>query len=245
MKLQSNDLFRRAAGALTLGLSLTVCSAGMATSKVPDLNGVWQVTNPVVQLKTVDGKAPPLLPESQKVYDERIAKLKAGKAREYDPSLQSCKPLGEPRMGYESKDFPFEIQQGEDRLMFGYQWNRMVRFVDVKNEFGDVAGPTYMSTSIAKWDGNTLVVTSKEINDITLLDASGMPHSEDLELTERFTLKDNGNTLEERITFKDPKTFSKAWDTVVSYKKLPGARIAEDLCLERLNITLRSPEGVR
>lgn len=224
---------------------LGACASAQAAGKTPDLTGVWRINDPVTQLKTVNGKAPPLLPAAQKIYDERIANYKAGKGTEYDPSLQTCKPLGEPRMSYEGKEFPFEIQQRDDRLMFGYTWNRMVRFVDIKKDFGDIAGPTYMSSSIAQWEGNTLVVHAKEINDLTLLDAAGMPHSEALELTERFTLKNNGNTLEERITYKDPNTFSKPWDTVVTYSKVPGARIAEDICLERLNITLKSPEGVR
>lgn len=29
-------------------------------------------------------------------------------------------------------------------LMFGYTWNRMVRFVDIKNDFVNIAGPTYI-----------------------------------------------------------------------------------------------------
>lgn len=78
-----------------------------------------------------------------------------------------------------------------------------------------------------------------------MLAVASMPQSEALELTERFAVKDPGKRLEERITFDDPNTFSKPWDTRVSYAKVPDGRIAEDICLERLNITLKAPDGVR
>lgn len=246
MNLQINKSSRvTGAVALTLGLLLSDASWA-ALSKEKNFNGVWQVTTPITQLKTADGKTPPLLPEAQKLYAERTAQFKAGKAKEYDPTLQGCKPIGAPRNTYDGSlpaaIQPFEIQQNESRLMFGYTFNRTMRFVDIKNQFGDIPGPTYYGTSIGKWQGNTLVVTGKMFNEGTLLDAAGMPHSDELEVVERFTLKDNGNTLESRMTFKDPNTFSKSWDATVSYKKLPaGTRIQEDLCLQRLNITLQSP----
>ncbi|MGC3982892.1 MAG: hypothetical protein QM808_16700 [Steroidobacteraceae bacterium] len=237
----------RAAVALTaLSLSLAVSAVCSAASKTPNFNGVWQIVDPVTQLKAADGKAPPLTSEAKKTYDRRVALFKAGKANEYDPTLQGCKPLGAPRNIYDGSQpadiQPFEIQQNDTRLMFGYTFNRTMRFVDIKKDFGDIPGPTYYGTSIGKWEGETLVVTGKMFNDITLLDAAGMPHSDELETVERFTLKDGGNTLEDRITFKDKNTFSKNWDAVVKFKKLPaGTKIQEDLCLQRLNITLKSP----
>lgn len=233
-----------ALGALAFSLSLVNPVWVAAAAGTPDFNGVWQVITPVIQLKTSDGKAPPLTAAAQKVYGERLAKFKAGKAKDYDPTLQSCKPMGAPRNSYDgslpSEIQPFEIQQGESKLMFGYTFNRTERFVDIKPKFGDIAGPTYYGTWIAKWQGQTLVMTGKMLNEGTLLDAAGMPHSEALEVTERLTLKDS-NTLVSTLSFQDPATFTKAWKTTVTYKKLPaGTRIQEDFCLERLNITLKS-----
>lgn len=219
--------------------------SALAQAATPNFNGVWQVTRPISELKTVDGSTPPLLPDAKQLYETRLAKFKAGKAKEYDASLTACKPLGAARNLYDSSlpsaIQPFEIQQGDNRLMFGYTFNRLLRFVDIKNEFSDIPGPTYYGTSIARWDGETLVITGKMFNDGTLLDAAGMPHSDELQTIERLRLKD-ANTLENRITFKDSKTFAKDWQTVVTFRKLPaGTRIQEDLCLQRLNITLSSP----
>lgn len=235
------------AGRLALTATLSIAVASLAgAANTPNFNGVWQVTTPVTQLKTADGKAPPLLPEAQKTYNRRVALFKAGKAKDYDATLQGCKPLGTPRNIYDgsipAEIQPFEIQQGETKVFFGYTFNRTDRFVDIKDSFGEIAGPTYYGTSIGQWQGDTLVVTGRMFNEITLLDAAGMPHSDELETVERFKLLDGGNGLEDRITFKDKKTFSKDWEAVVRFKKLPaGTKIQEDICLQRLNITLKSP----
>ena len=40
--------------------------------------------------------------------------------------------------------------------------------------------------------------------------------------------------LENRMRFEDPETFAEPWETVVTYRRQPGARIAEDVCLDRI-----------
>lgn len=225
-------------GALLTMLQASLGMAAAATNKgPPDFNGVWQIAAPITQLRTADGKLPPLMPAAQKVYDQHLAQRKAGDSA-YDTTLQ-CKPMGEPRTSYDGG--PFEILQRADMLVFGYRWNRTVRFVYIQDKPAEIYGPTYYGTSTAKWDGNILVVSATGFNANTLLDASGLPHSDALELTERFQLKD-ANTLEERLTFKDSKTFAKSWDAVLTYQKQPGVRIEEDVCLERRNITLKAPQ---
>ena len=47
--------------------------------------------------------------------------------------------------------------------------------------------PTWMGYSVARWDGDTLVVESNGFNDKTWLNPVGLPHTEQLRLTERYT----------------------------------------------------------
>ncbi|MFT3752522.1 MAG: hypothetical protein QM800_06475 [Paludibacter sp.] len=63
-----------------------------------------------------------------------------------------------------------------------------------------------------------------------------MPHSEDLRLTERYSLKNGGRQLEVRITFNDPATFSQPWDALLSFDKVPNGQIEEDVCVERIQL---------
>jgi hypothetical protein len=67
----------------------------------------------------------------------------------------------------------------------------------------------------------------------TLMDSAGLPHSDELVMTEHLRLRDD-NTLENRIRFEDPLTFSRPWETVVTYHRQAGARLKEDVCLDRI-----------
>jgi hypothetical protein len=222
----------RPAQAFWLTAALAVTPVHAATTS-PDLSGVWRVSRPVTGLTTSDNKAPPLLAAAQKIYDERKAKLKAGD-RTFDPS-QRCKPLGQPRIMYESPDFPFEIMQTPRKLFVGYQWNRQPRFIYV-NEQLTFHSPVYYGFSEARWDGDTLVVEVRGIDDATFLDASGMPHSDSLKVTERYRLRNAGKQLEVRYAFDDERTFSKPWETVVTFDKVPDGRIVEDICVDRTGL---------
>ena len=84
-------------------------------------------------------------------------------------------------------------------------------------------------------DRLTLVRQRRVPVDTSLLDASGMPHSEDLQIIERYHLEKGGSTLVGELTFEDPKTFSSPWTTRVTYRKLPpGTELDEDVCRERI-----------
>jgi hypothetical protein len=66
--------------------------------------------------------------------------------------------------------------------------------------------PTWLGYSVGRWDGDTLVVESNGYNDKTWLTREGLPHTESLRITERYTRLDYGRmTLE--ITYDDPGTF--------------------------------------
>jgi hypothetical protein len=196
----------------------------------PAFDGVWQIAVPVTLLKTVDGRWPPLLPAARKLYVSRIRLHRDGHASQYDGAF-TCKPIGDPRTMYDG--LPFDIIQGENAIVFGYTWNRMLRFVHMKNQQGEVPGPTYYGTWVGKWEADTLVLEGAGFNKSTLLDAAGMPHGEELHLVQRLTLKHGGNQLEVRTHIEDMSTFSAPWDTLQTYRRLPGAVITEDICQQR------------
>jgi len=53
--------------------------------------------------------------------------------------------------------------------------------------------PSWLGSSVGRWEGDTLVVDTVGFNDKTWLDAMGHPHSEDMHLTERFHRRDFGH----------------------------------------------------
>jgi hypothetical protein len=50
--------------------------------------------------------------------------------------------------------------------------------------------PAWYGYSVGKWDEDTLVVDTVGFNDLTWLDVSGYPHSQDLHTIERITRRD-------------------------------------------------------
>ncbi|MGA3157273.1 MAG: hypothetical protein ABSE43_06855 [Steroidobacteraceae bacterium] len=214
---------------------LAVVLSSPTAALAADFDGVWQVIQPIVQLKTTDGSEPPLKPEALRTYRARAGQLTANN-RAFDSTLQ-CKPMGEPRTAYDPAGGPFEILVNKAVVAFAYTWNRMIRFAYISSAPPDPIGPTYYGTATAHWQGKSLIVDSQDFHDQTLLDAAGMPHSEQLKLTERYTLLKGGRELQEILRFDDPAVFTRPWQATVTYRRLPEARILEDVCIERLGIT--------
>ncbi len=91
--------------------------------------------------------------------------------------------------------------------------------------------PAWMGYSVARWDGDTLVVDSAGFNDRTWLDITGHPHSEDLRVTERFTRKDFGH-MRLDMTFIDSKTYLKPWTITMGVNFIPDTDLPEYVCNE-------------
>lgn len=218
----------KARGALAVVAALFGNSAAQAA---PDMSGVWEVATKIQELKTVEGAAPPLKSEAQKVYDEHRAQWKA-KDLSYDPTAMCVSP-GLPRILY--LPYPFQIVQTPTRIAYLFEWNYWNRHVDLTGKELEAAYPLSLGVSVGHWEGDTLVIRTNGLRaDNTLLDAAGLPLSEELVLTENIRLIDGGKKLENRIRFEDTQTFTSSWETVVTFNRLPDDyEISMDICLDR------------
>ncbi len=70
--------------------------------------------------------------------------------------------------------------------------------------------PSFYGHSTGKWEGETLVVDSVGYNEKFWLTREGIPSSEYLHLTEKFTRTDY-DTLRPEATIDDPGTYSAPW----------------------------------
>jgi hypothetical protein len=86
--------------------------------------------------------------------------------------------------------------------------------------------PAFNGYSAGRWDGDTLVVESAGFNDKTFLDAVAHPHSDSLQVTERFRRRDFGH-LDYEITFDDPKSYTKPFTVKIPHYLLPDSDIFE------------------
>ena len=208
---------------LALLLSSRLCHAAE-----PDLTGVWSIVKPPAVLKTVTGARPPLNPTGEALYEQRRAAAARGD-RTFD-GTSKCLPPGLPRLMLVNE--PFEILQRDKAVYFVHELNRLPRRAYFGEPLPEDPDPAYLGFSIARWDGDTLVIESSGFRDGTLLDDSGLPHSESLHLTERYELSKDGKKLQARFTIDDPKMFTQPWDAKAEYVKRRDYEISEQVCAD-------------
>ena len=213
--------------ALTAALAL---GAGAASAATPDFSGVWMIEKPSNELRTSQGAMPPLNAQATEIYRQHRIQLQAND-RSFDPTARCISP-GLPRIL--TLPYPFKIFQDTRTILFSFQWNRWFRYAELTGEKLDPPYPMSMGTARAHWDNNVLVIETEGLRaDNTLLDGTGMPHSESLGLTERLKLVSK-DTLEDRIMVSDPETFTANWETVLRFKRQPRkTEISEDVCYDR------------
>jgi len=91
--------------------------------------------------------------------------------------------------------------------------------------------PTWYGHSIGKWDGDSLTIDTVGFNDVGILNSDGVPHSEQMHLTERFRRPDLGH-LEIDVTVEDPKVLSNPWTMKRVATLAPREEIMEFICNE-------------
>jgi hypothetical protein len=91
---------------------------------------------------------------------------------------------------------------------------------------------SYMGDSRGHWDGNTLVVETKNLNGMTAAGGNGGGRSSDrITITERFTMMDV-NTLQYTATIDDPGTWTQPWTLTFPWKREPVYGMFEYACHE-------------
>jgi hypothetical protein len=191
----------------------------------PDLSGNW---SPNAIRQNVDmvgsGVEVPMLPWAAALYKQRKDALSKD-----DPEAR-CLPPGVPRMS--TTPYPWTIVQTPKLIVIVYEggahiWRKI--FMDGRGHDPN-AVETWLGDSIGHWEGDTLVVETVGQNDKTWIDESGIPHSNEMKVIERFKRIDMGH-MEIEHTIEDPKTFSKPWKFTTRPTLLKGELI-EYICQE-------------
>jgi hypothetical protein len=215
--------------AFVAGASGTTGKIGAAAAGPEALLGVWVPDAAPRALLTSKGKTPPLTAEASKVYTERRQTLAKGEAS-FDPTTWCAGP-GMPRIL--TMPYPLEIRADANRIAFIHGWYRWFRIVDLGAGTADPPLSLTMGFPVGHWEGGSLVIRTAGLSDATVMDASGLPHSEQLTLTERLRVLPDGR-LEDRITIDDPEHYTQTWDTVLTFHRDTSARVTDDVCPDRM-----------
>ena len=209
--------------------ALLLCSAGSAYAQTvaPDLSGLWSVSRYQPALKPSDSSAIPLTAEGKTLYAANQSALKS-KTSAADLTASRCLPQGVPRSLL--SPYPYSLYQSPTQITFLHESNRAFRLIAMTDKHADPANwdPSFMGEGIAHWDKDTLVIETTNFNDKTFLDDTGLPHSDQLRVTERLRLQNKGAQLEDTITVEDPVVFTRAWTASLSFKRRAGIQIITD-----------------
>jgi hypothetical protein len=200
----------------------------------PDLTGVW--ANITEMGPTFNPKEDPSFQpwaeakwKANKNIDPGQPLITNGRV-DLDPTVTSCFPTGMPRLMTEV--MPFEILQVHDRVLILFEKDYAVSHIWTDGrKLPKDPDPTYMGYSVGRWDGDTLVVDTIGLKDITWLDRAGHPHSEALHVVGRMR-RVNRERLQIDWTFEDPKAFTKPWTGRTIYRYHPEWTLEEFISCE-------------
>jgi hypothetical protein len=179
-------------------------------------------------------KIAPFQPWAKAMYERRQRALLK------DDPIARCIPPGGPRQFLTPNGFQFVEQKEVGRILVllgGGDRNWRIIYTDGRPlAQPDEAVPSYYGTSVGHWEKDTLVVDSLGYNEKFWMSNGGIPHTEALHLTERFTRTDL-NTLKYEVTVNDPRTYTKPWTGGWTVQWVPDQEIQEYFCEDNAEST--------
>ena len=190
----------------------------------PDLSGLWSMDGG----KYIGNIAAELKPGDLQPWAEALLKQRAVDLGKDDPADIYCLPQG-PRANL--YPLPEKIIQTPNLIVILTEdlTYRQI-FLDGRDLPKD-PNPSFMGYSIGHWDRDTLVVESNGFNDRLWLDLAGHPHTEAMQVTERFQRTDFGHMRIEE-TIDDPKTYNKPFTIHINANYYADSELLEYVCAE-------------
>jgi len=144
-----------------------------------------------------------------------------------------CLPLGLTQLHMHPQ--PREIVQTPREIVVLYEANGNVRRILTDGRplpNNDSLSPWWYGYSVARWDGDTLVVETAGFRDDVWLDVEGSPLTSSGKMTERWRRPKYG-LMQIDITIEDPKAYTKPFTVRVNHQLMPDTELMEFVCEER------------
>jgi hypothetical protein len=188
------------------------------------------------------GRVAPFQPWAKAVYEYRQRSLLK------DDPLMRCLPPGGPRQFQMPNGFQFIEQRELGRILVllgGADRNWRMIYTDGRPQGeADEVVRGYYGNSVGHWEKDTLVVDAIGFNEHFWFSNGGLPHTEALHLTERFSRPDLG-ALKYEVTVDDPRTYTRPWNGGWTIPWVANEEIQEYFCEENVESTLSGGGGYR
>jgi hypothetical protein len=187
-------------------------------------------TNPRPSFRVADLTNPILQPWTRERLQKVNERSLSGKVVAIPK--ERCWPVGVPAFLLLPATPVYFLQTPKEVWMIWMQ-DRQIRrvFLDVPHSAN--VKPSWYGESVGHYDGDALIVDTIAITTNTFVDNYQTPHTDQLHVTERIHMIDQGKTLEVNVHVEDPGAFTTPWDAIQHYRRVADrGPLSEIVCAE-------------
>jgi hypothetical protein len=209
-----------------------------------DLTGTWLHSGgPNNNFRFAPPQGAKLTPFAQGHLDASRKAAAEGKA--YHDDIGNCWPAGLPVIM--TRVWPIAMVQTPTEIFMISAFMNSTRFIFLdgrKHTDPDVVVRSFNGESIGHWEGDTLVVDTRNFVDDHHWIDNGIPATDALRIVERIRMIDKGNTLEIEYALTDPKSWEGEWKMTKRFRRVDDTDVIEASCLPDLNEHMPSTKNV-
>ena len=200
----------------------------------PNFAGLWGRNAGLLATTLLGDNSPIVDPRGTIPYQPWAQEKQKELFRDYVDPVARCMPHGVPRH-FQAPE-AFRIVQSAGYVSFLAEQAHAARIVptDGRPHIGQKTR-LWMGDSVGRWEGNTLVVDTTNLNGLSVFVINMDFASDALHVIERYTMLDKDNILVE-ITIEDPTVFTRPWKIAYGRTRDPkegqGAEVLEEACVE-------------
>jgi hypothetical protein len=202
-------------------------------------NDEFRVTGRQPTAQLADLNNPILQPWARDVVRKRNELVLSGKPA--NPPHASCWPVGVPGFLLRPMTQAMYFVQGPTEVVMILASKVEVRHIFLTDKHSPNVKTSWYGESIGRYEGDALVVDTIGLDDRTLVDGFGTPHTKQLHVIERFHLIEDSKVLEANVHVEDPGAFTMPWNAIQRFRQYEAA--VRQVPIERLAQLASAPEG--
>lgn len=214
----------------------------------PDFEGIWQVWNTAkysvephvaslgvqaglgVIVDPPDGLIP-YTPWARNHQKENFAKSRTPDPVKNADPVAKCYQPGVPRFMY--MGWPIQIIQTGTEVHFISEYAHTWRIATLSSAPRDKDAENFLGVARGRWEGETLVVDTTNLNDVGWLDMSGNFLTKTSHVVERLT-RTGPDNIDYEVIIEDPRIFTGPWKMRMTIERQSQKRLLEYECIDLL-----------
>jgi hypothetical protein len=148
-------------------------------------------------------------------------------------AMSTCWPAGVPGiMLFTAEPIYFVQTPKEIRILYQRGPNQRQIYVDIAHSKNPT--PSWYGESIGHYEGTSLIVDTIGLSDKTFVDNLRTPHTTKLHVIERYTISDDGKSMQGTALVEDPGAYTNTWSATQRWRRVQQP-ITESICAENNN----------